>query len=314
MRAGRLITPANDVNSMSRAADNATALLGPDDDYINADDSSEDEQLRDRLLPQWVNRSILNNANEQFIKQRGYYLWAFGENEMRALAVQKKEKQINGPLVSDIPLKADKESGEGDDFVVEIASADEHSACVTRKGRVFTTGHNQHQKLGINNDILLKQNKFTRVTCNLDGHRVTKVACSFFHTMALTAEGRVFVWGGTLHGKTGLGEDQRKKGNKFEPQELQFFKKNRLRVLQISCGQYHSLAIAQKQRLNSRPQLYSWGDQKYYQCGHGETIKDIEEPKKVLFFEKKSIQAVVAGQYHTLALTSDNELYSWGRG
>ena len=108
------------------------------------------------------------------------------------------------------------------------------------------------------------QNKFARVSHNLSDLHITKVACSFFHTMALTNDGRVFVWGGTLHGKSGLGEQQRKKGDKYLPMELMFFKENNLYVTEISCGQNHSLAIAHKRsRGNSRPQLYSWGDQKY---------------------------------------------------
>mmetsp|Transcript_15233 Transcript_15233/g.19300 ORF Transcript_15233/g.19300 Transcript_15233/m.19300 type:complete len:102 (-) Transcript_15233:7-312(-) len=37
-------------------------------------------------------------------------------------------------------------------------------------------------------------------------------------------------------------------------------------------------------------------------------------PTKVAFFEKRHMKDVVAGQFHTLALTADNELYAWGRG
>ena len=33
-----------------------------------------------------------------------------------------------------------------------------------------------------------------------------------------------------------------------------------------------------------------------------------------MFFEKIGVKDVCAGQFHTLALTVDNELYSWGKG
>ena len=37
-------------------------------------------------------------------------------------------------------------------------------------------------------------------------------------------------------------------------------------------------------------------------------------PKKVIFFEKKEVIKVCAGQFHSLALTADNELFAWGKG
>lgn len=91
--------------------------------------------------------------------------------------------------------------------MVEIASADEHSACVTRKGRIYMVGSNQHQKLGLEGISILKtEPKFLHVNL-LSSYKIVKVACSFFHTMALTDDGRIFTWGGTLHGKSGLGEE-----------------------------------------------------------------------------------------------------------
>ena len=44
--------------------------------------------------------------DEETILSKGNYLWAFGANVKRALSVQKKEDQINAPLVSKIPLVA----------------------------------------------------------------------------------------------------------------------------------------------------------------------------------------------------------------
>ena len=81
--------------------------------------------------------------------------------------------------------------------------------------------------------------------------------------MALTDQGSIFTWGGTLHGKSGLGPDAGKQAIKYRPKELLFFKENDLIVTQISCGQNHSLAIAYKQTAEriGKPQLYSWGDQ-----------------------------------------------------
>ena len=45
-----------------------------------------------------------------------------------------------------------------------ISSGDEHTACVTDKGRVLVVGSNQHQRLGLANKTILDvQIKFTPV-------------------------------------------------------------------------------------------------------------------------------------------------------
>ena len=62
------------------------------------------------------------------------------------------------------------------------------------------------------------------------------MACSYFHTLALTGDGRIFVWGGTLHGKSGLGQNRKKQADKYLPSELMFFREAGLVVSNISCG------------------------------------------------------------------------------
>jgi len=41
--------------------------------------------------------------------------------------------------------------------------------------------------------------------------------------MALTSDGRIFTWGGTLSGKRGQGKEIRGAGQKYEPTLLTFF-------------------------------------------------------------------------------------------
>ena len=67
--------------------------------------------------------------------------------------------------------------------------------------------------------------------------------------------------------------------------------------------------------LTEKGQLYTWGDQQYFQCGVGtKSTDDIEQPQRVPFFVKKTVKLICAGQFHSLALTNENELYSWGSG
>lgn len=79
------------------------------------------------------------------------------------------------------------------------------------------------------------------------------------------------------------------------------------KIKQIDCGDFHSLA------LEENGTLYSWGVGGKGECGHGK-FEDVEVPTKIRFFDGKNITQVVAGNHHSLALTSKNEVYSWGDG
>lgn len=59
--------------------------------------------------------------------------------------------------------------------------------------------------------------------------------------------------------------------------------------------------------------LYSWGVGEKGECGHGR-FEDMDVPTKIKFFDGKKIILMAAGNHHSLALTSNNELYAWGDG
>jgi alpha-tubulin suppressor-like RCC1 family protein len=61
--------------------------------------------------------------------------------------------------------------------------------------------------------------------------------------------------------------------------------------------------------------LYTWGASEYGALGHG-SIKSIpiSDPLKVAFKDNILVKDVVVGMYHTLALTTDNRIFSFGCG
>ena len=78
-------------------------------------------------------------------------------------------------------------------------------------------------------------------------------------------------------------------------------------IKKIDCGDFHSLA------LDDNGGIYSWGAGQMGQCGHGK-FEDLEVPTKIRYFEGKRFVNIVAGNHHSLALSSQNELYGWGQG
>ena len=94
---------------------------------------------------------------------------------------------------------------------------------------------------------------------------VKQVACGDYHTLALTQDGKVFSWGGSLWDKTG-----HKGGGISQIQKLAS-----QNILEIACGDFHSVAR------NDKGQVYSWGgggqNKNKGQLGHS-NFKDLPHP------------------------------------
>ena len=76
-------------------------------------------------------------------------------------------------------------------------------------------GSHLHGKLGVASNGIIHLAKFTQINLPV---RAKAVACGDYHTMALSEDGRVYAWGGTLHKKTG---EKGGGANKNEPRLVQ---------------------------------------------------------------------------------------------
>ena len=78
--------------------------------------------------------------------------------------------------------------------------------------------------------------------------------------------------------------------------------------ISISCGENHAILL-----ING--ELYSWGDNELGQLGLGyyervdNLLSKYHEPQKL---KLKNITKIKCGNCHSLALTTSNEIYSWG--
>lgn len=78
-------------------------------------------------------------------------------------------------------------------------------------------------------------------------------------------------------------------------------------ALQVACGDHHSAALSADGR------LFTWGRGKYGQLGHGH-YNNLSKPKLVTALRGLHIVQVACGGDHTLVITREGVLYSWGRG
>jgi len=93
------------------------------------------------------------------------------------------------------------------------------------------------------------------------------------------------------------------------PKKLKFFDGKNPKS--VYMGPRHSGVITEN------GELYTFGTGNWGVLGHGdETSVKIQEPKLVEYFKNKNIKIkkVCMGDFHTLALTEQGDVYTWGFG
>ncbi|XP_048220418.1 probable E3 ubiquitin-protein ligase HERC6 [Perognathus longimembris pacificus] len=80
-----------------------------------------------------------------------------------------------------------------------------------------------------------------------------------------------------------------------------------LRVDVVSCGKEHSLAVCHKGR------VFAWGAGSDGQLGIGECKEINFTPKKIKALAGIKIIQVSCGSFHSLALSEDSQIFSWGK-
>jgi alpha-tubulin suppressor-like RCC1 family protein len=133
-------------------------------------------------------------------------------------------------------------------------------------------------------------------------YNVTDISCGLGHALFLLSSGVVMAWGNGGNGRLGLGDTL----DRMEVTMVTGLLSNE-KIKTVQCGASHSLA------LTIDGKIYSWGKNTQGQCGIGNN-EDQLYPQRVNKLEHKFIIQLAAGWEHSLALTEDGKMYSWGCG
>ena len=182
--------------------------------------------------------------------------------------------------------------------IVEFSAGRCHVLALSKSGRLFACGSNEHGQLALGNDFK-KCNVPKLVDC-LHKERIVAVACGAFHSLALTSRGLVLGWGYNFWGQLGLGHNH----DQMEPVVIALLRKEN--IVEISCGQHHNVALSRK------GDLYAWGHNAYGQLGIGERVNFKNIPIKVIRANEFTIKHVTCGQNHVLAVSTDGKLLGFG--
>ncbi|KAF5749914.1 ultraviolet-B receptor UVR8-like [Tripterygium wilfordii] len=218
--------------------------------------------------------------------------YAWGGNEYGQCGEEPERKDDTGrPLKRDIviPHRCAPKL-----VVRQVAAGGTHSVVLTREGHVWTWG--QPWPPG---DI-----KQISIPVRVQGlERVKLIAVGAFHNLALQEDRTLWAWGNNEYGQLGTGDTQ----PRSQPILVQGLAG--LNLVDIAAGGWHSTA------LTDDGEVYGWGRGEHGRLGFGDSDKSSKMlPQRVHLLAGEDIVQVSCGGTHSVALTLDGRMFSFGRG
>ncbi len=207
---------------------------------------------------------------------------------------------------SSVPVTVDMTGVLSGKTVTAIATGGSSCYALTSDGKVFAWGSNYVGALGDGSGANSSVPVAVDTSGVLFGKTVLAIAAGNLQGMALTSDGKVYTWGANTLGVLGDGTSTHRASPVAVDTSGVLSGKT---IVAIAMANYHGVAVS------STGRVYTWG-------GYGSSgtlgdglATDSLTPVAVDrsgVLSGKTIVAVACGQYHTLALSSDGLIYSWG--
>lgn len=188
--------------------------------------------------------------------------------------------------------------------IIAISGGINHTLALTDSGRIYAWGDNSFGQLGIGNDTSHTSPVLVDMTGSLSGKEVITIVAGNRHSLALTTAGEVYSWGNNVNGQLGTGRISNSDVPLAVDMSGALAGKS---VKKISNNGDHTLALTRD------GQVVSWGWNGYGQLGVGNDWNSRFPLLVEGALTGKTIRAIAAGDRHSLVLTSDGELFAWGK-
>ncbi|RVE54365.1 hypothetical protein evm_000850 [Chilo suppressalis] len=186
--------------------------------------------------------------------------------------------------------------------VIDVACGRHHTLVLTENG-VYSAGDNSYGQLGVGTswpgaigDAASSAGSLFHVPFQWTAPSVG-VACGHYHSAVIDAGGRLYTWGWGVHGQLGLGSID----DEHSPKMVTKFQGRK--VLSVGCGACHTVVLMKN------GEVWACGAAVFGQLGSGSREKSSLPVRVVL---PEAIETIAVGYFHTLALTSKGQLYTWG--
>lgn len=191
--------------------------------------------------------------------------------------------------------------------VVHIDCGSWHNGAVTKDGQLYTWGRGEDGQLGHgqpppeSGDAAANLAVPTLVSA-LQEFEVIEVALGLWHGLALLSTGQVVSWGNNTYGQLGHGD----RVTLWQPKIIEAFSNDKIEM--VAAGSSHSAAV------NSKGEVYVWGNGIYGQIGHGKRENCNDRPVLIDTLLSEKIIIVACGANHTMVLTDSGKVFAWGAG
>ncbi|XP_051115282.1 ultraviolet-B receptor UVR8 isoform X4 [Andrographis paniculata] len=143
-----------------------------------------------------------------------------------------------------------------------------------------------------------------------DDQSLIEVACGGAHTVFLTVDGELYVWGKNANGQLGLG----KKAENIIPLPRKVECLDGVTIKSVSLGFEHSIAVTDK------GEALSWGGGESGRLGHGhgssifgfQTSSSEYTPRLIKGLEGIKVKSVAAGMLHSTCICENGCVYFFG--
>jgi len=187
--------------------------------------------------------------------------------------------------------------------IVMVAAGGLHSVALGTEGRVWTWGWGHFGQLGHNDE----ENRLVPTLLAgeaLGGAAVVLVTAGSGHTLAVTLDGELWVWGCGEEGQLGLGYEANRLAPTLVAAQAAF---GGSPVLMVACGDWHSLVVTKDGA------LWTFGSGYDGALGHNDRNNRLVPTRiEAQHFGNANIVSVAGGVSHSAAVTEEGTLYTWG--
>jgi len=182
-----------------------------------------------------------------------------------------------------------------------------HTCSIDSHGKPYCWGEGTYGALGRGSTASSSVPVAVDMSGVLSGKTIKQIAVGDWHTCAVASDGKAYCWGyGVTHAELGNGTMSQANSPVAVATNGVLSGKT---VKRIAAGFDHNCAIA------SDDKVYCWGDNGNGQLGNGSTTQS-NVPVAVSTtgaLAGKTIKRIATGSDHACAVTTDNQVYCWGR-
>lgn|GEM_PF-3865106 len=176
-----------------------------------------------------------------------------------------------------------------------VSAGTSHSLVLSENGDVYAFGAGGNGRLGTGSSTNVLAP--VKIGGDLTGKQAIAISAGDAHSLVLTTDGSVYSFGAGNSGRLGHGDEN----FQMMPKQIDSLPA----ISSISAGIYHSLAVS------VTGSVYSFGHGALNQLGLNSGPK-VLLPTPIAGLASEHVTAVSAGHSHSLALTANGEVYSFG--